>query len=217
MKRPVSLSLLVLAGLLLLAGCAASKPAAPAAPAAPATGPETALNSIIVLPVDTLINSDDQANLAKARQLTTGAEVLTRLIQDYFSGVDTVKVISPEQRKVLTEGYIADRTAQARAIGRRLNTDAVLLVTINRYIERHGGDYSADQPASVAFDFKLMAVKSGRTLCSGFFDETQKSLFENLLSFRGAMKRKFQWITAADLAREGIESRFGQCPQLRRP
>ena len=61
-----------------------------------------------------------------------------------------------------------------------------------------------------------MAVKSSRTICSGFFDETQKSLFENLLSFKGAMQRKFQWITAEELAREGLEKSFGQCSQLHR-
>lgn len=205
------LLLALLAGLLSLTGCAATK-----STSATTTGNEMELHAIIVLPVATLVDTDEQTNLERARQLTTGAEIMNRLLNEYFDGANTVKVISPDQQRVLTEGYLADRSAQAKAIGQRLGSDAVLLVTVNRYIERQGADYSAQQPASVAFDYKLMAVKSGRTICSGVYEETQQSLFENLFSLRGAMKRKFKWITAYDLAREGIETRFGECPQLRR-
>ena len=197
--------------LLLLAGCFGSKKTAPVATQTPE------LSSIIVLPVATLVSSDDQTNLQRAQQLAHGAEAMNRILSDYFADNDTVKVVSPEQFQVLTENYRKSRAEQAREIGQRLGCDAVLLTTINRYIERKGGDYSADQPASVAFDFKLMATKSGRTICSGYFDESQKSLFENLLSFSGAAKRKFKWITAADLATEGIQQRFATCPNLRRP
>ena len=203
----LSLSLL----LLLLTGCIGIKKTPPATPQVPA------LSSIIVLPVATLVSSDDQTNLTRAQQLAQGAEAMNRLLSDYFADNDTVKVVSPEQYQVLTESYRKSRAEQAREIGQRLGCDAVLLTTINRYIERHGSDYSADQPASVAFDFKLMAIKSGRTICSGYFDESQQSLFENLLSFSGAAKRKFKWITAADLAAEGIQQRFATCPHLLRP
>lgn len=203
----LSLSLL----LLLLTGCFGTKKTPPVA------SPTPELSSIIVLPVATLVSSDDQTNLNRAQQLAQGAEAMNRLLADYFADSDTVKVISTEQYQVLTESYRKSRAEQAREIGRRLGCDAVLLTTINRYIQRQGSDYSADQPASVAFDFKLMAIKSGRTICSGYFDESQKSLFENLLSFSGAAKRKFKWITAADLAAEGVEQRFATCPHLRRP
>ncbi len=196
--------------LLLLAGCAGSKKA-------PAPAPPSEQLTIIVLPVETLVSSDDQTNLERAQQLARGAETMNRLLADYFAEMDNVKVISAEQHESLGESYRKSRAEQAREIGQRLAADAVLLTTVNRFVERVGGDYSADQPASVAFDFKLMATKSGRTICSGFFDETQKSLFENLLSFSGAAKRKFKWITAADLATEGIRQRFEACPQLRQP
>jgi len=196
--------------LLLLAGCAGSKKAA-------APAPPTDQLTIIVLPVETMVSSDDQTNLDRAQQLARGAETMNRLLAEYFADMEAVKVISPEQHETLNENYKKSRAEQAREIGQRLGCDAVLLTTVNRFVERLGSDYSADQPASVAFDFRLMAVKSGRTICSGFFDESQKSLFENLLSFSGAAKRKFKWITAADLVSEGIRQRFESCPQLHHP
>ncbi len=181
----------------------------------PAGAQSPELQAIIILPVATLVSSDDQANLKRAQQLQRGAETMDRLLTDYFAEMDNVKVISVEQMQVLSKNYRSSRAEQAREIGQRLGCDAVLLTTINRYGERQGSDYSADQPASVAFNFKLLAIKSGRTICSGFFDESQKSLFENLLSFSGAARRQFKWITATDLAKEGIQQRFATCPNLR--
>ncbi|MDH3394105.1 MAG: hypothetical protein OEL66_08855 [Desulfobulbaceae bacterium] len=175
------------------------------------------VRTVIVLPVETLVSSDDQTNLNEAQKLARGAETMNRLLADYFAEMDSVKVITAEQKKVLVSNYKASRSAQAREIGQQLKSDAILLTTINRYIERQGNEYSVHQPASVAFDFKLMATESGRTICSGFFDESQKSLFENLFSFSGAMRRKFKWITASDLAAEGIRKRFDACPQLHQP
>lgn len=212
MKKSIFIQAVTLSALLLLlSGCFAGKQTTPAASQPPG------LTSIIVLPVATLVSSDDRTNLHRAQQLARGAEVINRLLNDYFADRDTVKVVSPEQYRVLTESYRKSRAEQAREIGQRLGSEAVLLTTVNRFIEREGGDYSVDQPASVAFDFKLMATKSGRTICSGYFDESQKSLFENLLSLKGAAKRKFKWITAGDLAEEGIQQRFATCPHLRHP
>lgn len=208
-KIPAVITTLALS-LLLLTGCAGSKKA-------PAPAPAADHLTIIVLPVETLVSSDDQTNLERAQQLTRGAETMNRLLTEHFAEMDNVKVITADQHESLGESYRKSRAEQAREIGQRLAGDAVLITTVNRFVERVGSDYSAEQPASVAFDFKLMAVKSGRTICSGYFDESQKSLFENLLSFSGAAKRKFKWITAADLAAEGIRQRFEACPQLRRP
>ena len=175
------------------------------------------IQSIIVLPTETLVNSDTQTSLKKAQQLAKGAETMNRLLADYFSDMDFIKVVTTEQQKVLVGNYKASRSAQAVEIAQKLNCDAVLLITINRFVERQGNEYSVDQPASVAFDYKLIAAKNGRTICSGFFDESQKSLFENLFSLSGAAQRKFRWITATELATEGIHKKFDNCPRLQRP
>ena len=213
MKKTTVISTLALSILLfLLAGCFGKTQTTPAI-----TEQYPEVRSIIVLPVETLVSSDEQTSLAKAQQLSRGAETMNRLLADYFTEMDSVKVISTEQQQVLTGDYKANRNAQAREIAQQLSCDAVLLTTINRYTERQGNDYSASKPASVAFDFKLMAAKSGRTICSGYFNESQKSLFENLFSFSGAAQRKFKWITASDLAAEGIRKRFDACPQLHQP
>jgi len=172
------------------------------------------VHTVIVLPVESLKNIDEPTSQKKAQQLAHGAETINRLFFDYFSNMDNIKVISPEQQKVLTGNYKAGRAEHAREIARNLNCDAVLITTVKRYIDRQGNQYSVSQPASAAFDFKLLAAKSGRTICSGSFDETQKSLSENLFSLSGAAKRKFKWITAPDLVTEGIQKHFTTCPPL---
>jgi hypothetical protein len=99
-------------------------------------------------------------------------------------------------------------------ICRTFRADAVLILTLNRFRERDGGEYSVNSPASVAFDYKLISGESGQTLCSGVFSETQQPLLDDLLVFFQRAKRGFKWITAEALAREGMEQKFALCPYL---
>jgi hypothetical protein len=71
-------------------------------------------------------------------------------------------------------------------------------------------------PASIAFDYKLLEAGSGRTLCSGVFDETQQALSENIFDFARFTKRGLKWITGEALAREGLEQRLSNCPPLKK-
>lgn len=82
--------------------------------------------------------------------------------------------------------------------------DAVLSGVVRRYIERVGGPGGAFKPASVWFSQELRTLE-GELIWSGTFEETQRSLSEDLGSLPRAWKRGFKWLTAAQLATEGAD------------
>lgn len=82
--------------------------------------------------------------------------------------------------------------------------DAVLSGVIHRYVERVGGPGGAFKPASVSFTQELRTAE-GELIWSGTFEETQRSLSEDLGSLPRAFRRGFKWLTAAQLASEGAD------------
>ncbi len=77
-----------------------------------------------------------------------------------------------------------------------------LHILVYRFQERQGGNFSVAKPASVGFHTHLYDQKS---LVAVFvFDETQQPLSENVLRFPTFLKRGARWITASELAREGV-------------
>ncbi|MCP4692605.1 MAG: hypothetical protein GY859_31480 [Desulfobacterales bacterium] len=89
--------------------------------------------------------------------------------------------------------------------GRQLLADAVLMGRLYTFRERLGSGYSAESPASVSFDILLIHVKDGQVLWHGSFEETQQPLSENLYTINNFFKRKARWLTARELADDGLE------------
>lgn len=89
--------------------------------------------------------------------------------------------------------------------GRILGADAVMAGYVYRFRERIGTGYSVDSPASAAFDVHLVDVSSRRILWTGRFDETQRSLSENLFKIVDFLKRKGAWITVDKMAVSALE------------
>ncbi|MBN1930637.1 MAG: hypothetical protein JW786_03395 [Desulfobacterales bacterium] len=114
--------------------------------------------------------------------------------------------LSAGDQKDLPEKYLLIET------GRILKTDAVLLGRVFRFKERVGTDYSVESPASVSFDMILINVADGRILWTGYFDETQRTLSENLFRFGTFLKRKGRWITAEQMAASAFEKIFKTFP-----
>jgi uncharacterized protein (DUF2237 family) len=102
----------------------------------------------------------------------------------------------------------------ARRIAAQQGCNAVLETTLSRYSERVGGDYGVKQPAAVTFAYKLYETGEGRVLCHGRFDEQQQSLMENLLALPKTKSRGLVWLTAEELARDGLKEKLGQCSYL---
>jgi hypothetical protein len=77
-----------------------------------------------------------------------------------------------------------------------------LNVFIYRFEERRGGNFAVDRPASVAFHTHFY---DGDVLTRVMvFDEAQRPLSENLFRFFTFIRRGARWVTASELAREGV-------------
>jgi hypothetical protein len=171
-----------------------------------------AINSLVVLPV----TAPPTGVAEETALLTEGARVLEMLLAGHFlEHQEQVSILTEEQLQAIDGQFPANRLEMARMIGNRLESDAVLQMTIERYQERQGTGYSADSPASVAFRFHLLHVNSGRIICTGVFDETQQPLTSNLFALPRIVRRGFRWITAEELAAEGVQRELHQCEPLK--
>lgn len=77
-------------------------------------------------------------------------------------------------------------------------------VLIYRFQERKGGNFAADKPASVAFHMHLM--KDGVLGRVFVYSEEQKALTQNLFTIGKYLQRGGKWVTADELAEEGINA-----------
>ena len=98
-------------------------------------------------------------------------------------------------------------------LGQKEAVDAVLLGFVYRFRERVGKGFSAESPASVAFDLYLIRVRDGRTVWSASFDETQQSLDQNLFQLGTFLSRGGRWITAEDMATTGLDRILKKFPK----
>jgi len=146
------------------------------------------------------------------------ADFLTDHLYSLLQSNSDYKLIPPGQAQGVQsnllsgdESTLPDRDLLV-ATGRALKSDAVIVGYIFRYRERVGTRYSVDSPTSVAFDIHLIRVADGRVLWSGQFNETQRSLPEDLLSLGTFIKRKARWITAHEMAQAGLEDLLQSLP-----
>jgi len=96
------------------------------------------------------------------------------------------------------------------AVGKCMGADAILVPQLVYWAEREGSEVSVRTPAGVILDLYLVDVKEEALAGRFHFDETQLSLSENLLEADKFMKRGGKWITAAELAGEGIARGIGE-------
>ena len=145
-------------------------------------------------------------------KVTEGAEAfLTGRMYDMLRIRKSLEVVPPGQalgaRSVLlsNQATIPGESEMARKTGEATGSDAVLVGRVYRFDERSGTGYAVKSPASVAFNFVLIDTKSGRLLWEGYFDESQRPLSENLFKIGLFFKRKMRWLTAEELAVDGLE------------
>jgi len=177
--------------------------------------PGFAVNCIAVLPATTFVEFDKAVPAAQQQQLNDGIPVFDRVLQQQLISRADVRLVSDGQIAGMDTNLPAQPLERAQVIAERLSCNAVLETTLRRYKDRVGSLYSAQDPASVAFDYRLFSMPDGTVLCRGSFDETQQSVMENLLSFNAARERGFSWITSEQLLKEGVRDRFEDCRYLR--
>jgi len=173
------------------------------------------VDSIGILPAHvaeiTILPSDSRTK----EQLQAGADIITSLLNDYFKDSQKAKMVSASQLEGLSSSVEAAKLLHiAREAGRQLHYDAVLITSVKRYRTREGGNYSVIRPASVYFSLQLLAVASGQIIWSADFDQTQKTLFENILPSTRSIGSGFRWLTASELATAGLTKKLDNCPYL---
>jgi hypothetical protein len=172
-----------------------------------------AVSCIAVMPVRSAVDFADAASPADETSLRDGSLVMNGLLKQVLAGKPGVRFVV-EPSGVEGKEQMVGNLEEARRIAAQQGCNVVLETTLSRYIERVGGDYGVKQPAAVTFAYKLYEVGEGRVLCHGRFDEQQQSLMENLLKLPKAQSRGFTFLTAEELALDGLQEKFGQCSYL---
>ena len=101
-----------------------------------------------------------------------------------------------------------------RDVGNELGAEGVVVGYLYRFRERKGESFSVEQPASVAFEIHLIRVEDGALVWRGAFDRTQGALMENLLQVASFFREKGRWVTAQELAAEGMKEVLKSFPGL---
>ena len=164
------------------------------------------INSILILPVQATPEKQSDHS-----QLETGVMAMNRSLIHHFEDKRYAKFLT-DFDKLTGDMPSGNRLSLIQNVGRKYESDAVLLCNISRYVERKGKTYSIESPASVAFDCKLIEVKTGRAACFFNFEETQKAVTDNLL----AAKLRLKWLTAEELLNEGLQKKLSACPYVTR-
>ncbi|WP_243366580.1 hypothetical protein [Fundidesulfovibrio soli] len=90
-------------------------------------------------------------------------------------------------------------------VGKCMEAQYLLVPVAVHWKERQGSAAGSTSPAWVILDLYLVNVKTGGLVNHFRYDYQQKALTDNILEADKFLKRKGQWVTAADLSREGIE------------
>ncbi|MEJ2166325.1 MAG: hypothetical protein P8X90_12390 [Desulfobacterales bacterium] len=187
------------------------------------------IKKILVLPFKDL--SDLAGEHPDARSPASGRIFITGEVADYADDFLTDLLVSwlqsntPNELRIsnysrsaaplldASSGYVALNRKNLISFGHAEAVDAVLLGFVFRFRERVGKGFSAQSPASVAFDIDMIRVADGRTVWSGSFDETQQSLGENLFQLGNFIARGGRWVTAKDMATSGLNNILKKFPK----
>ena len=90
------------------------------------------------------------------------------------------------------------------AYGKAHRADLLLVPQVLDWHERKGSKAGVTESAQVRLAFYLIKVNAGTIQARSVFEEKQQALTENLLNIGTFIKRKGAWITATDLATEGM-------------
>jgi len=143
------------------------------------------------------------------------AELLARIAYSVTSAMPNWQIVSDrEVREVAETLSPAAETARLRQIGQGVYADAVLTGRVQRYRERVGDEWGAKSPASVAFVLDLVDVRRGDVIWTARFDETQKSLSENIFALGDIGQRGVRWLSAEQLTQEGVKKSIAQLHQI---
>lgn len=188
------------------------------------------INTIAIIPFQTILQETKKGeviacpiceNLFRSGEIVPNAEKrLTNLFYQKLTALKVYTVLPIDQQvreaisKEVHDHLKTSHLKMAVQIGKELNADAVLAGFVFRYQDREGSAYSVRRPASVGFEVHLISVKEDKSIWEGSFDETQKSLSENVLKLYAFLKMGSKWLTADELAEQGVEQVLKKFPGL---
>jgi hypothetical protein len=147
------------------------------------------------------------------------AVVEDRFLEQLQKSKPKFSIISGERvagiyRQISTSSLKAPLKQVLCDVGRELGAEGIVTAYVYRFRERKGEPYAVEQPASVAFEIHLLRVEDGVIVWRGAFDRTQSSLMEDLLQVLSFYREKGRWVTAEELAEEGLEQVLKTFPGL---
>ncbi len=146
--------------------------------------------------------------------IVKGAEkIVEAVFSDQLKELKSAEILPSERVTGVYQRISSDSLKQPliqviRKVGIELHADVVAVGFVYRYKDRVGYDYSVEHPASVAFEIHLISVKDGSSLWRGIFDETQRSLMENVFQVKSFVKGGAKWLTARELTKLGVDEVF---------
>jgi hypothetical protein len=187
------------------------------------------LKRIAVVPFEKL-TSDDASRVARSPiggtvfntcSLPQNAEAI---VQEFFlqrlekSG--KFSFIPPYQsdavyQKVKNGSVKESVVEQLQMTGKALEADGVVIGYVSCFRERVGYAYSAERPASVTFGVYLIRVSDADIVWGRIYDKTQQSFSENILQASTFFSRGLKWVTAAELAEDGMDEVMNTFPGYR--
>lgn len=183
------------------------------------------LRRIAILPVDAPPVSREpatplasaQAVKARAAERAAGS-IMTALLYRTVSGLQPWQLVSEREVKEVEPGISGEggQAERARKLGELVYADAVLFGRVLHFRERVGEELGVESPASVSFVLYLLDVKRGDIVWSARFDETQRALTEDVLAVGKFAQRGARWLTAEELAQEGVRDALESLSQAMR-
>jgi hypothetical protein len=141
-------------------------------------------------------------------------EILARLLYSAMAPTSNWQIVSEsEVREVSQSMPRSGDPERIRRVGEMVYADAVIVGRVQRYRERIGEEWGAKSPASVSFVVDLVDVRRGDVVWSARFDETQKSLSENIFALGDVTQRGVRWLSAEQLMAEGVKKAVSQLHQ----
>ncbi len=168
------------------------------------------LNETINVPISQLSYNLQNMPHGSAKILTG---LVNRSLQNHYD--EKLIPLSEVEEIAAQTGYDGTRdTIQTVALktGKTLGTPLIFAGNIWRFKERVGSAIGIRSPASVAFAIYLFDVPAGKMLWMAKFEETQRSLLENLLRIGAFFERGAKWLTASELASYGIKELIKKSP-----
>lgn len=132
------------------------------------------------------------------------AEVLSKETKQSFLSKESALHCSKTvgERDGVTNNQAALR--KWSAIGRCMKVDLLIVPQILELRQRAGGELGVEKPARIVMDIFLVDVRNETLIGRSRFEETQTALTSNLLEADKFFKRGGKWISAVELAREGM-------------